>query len=428
MSSVCETLDSLSVFLHKFSMCDNPSSFVDHMSIYLNPKSYKIEFLVFFVRVVCFDKNKMIKFQNIEYNTNCTSNEMIRIMCMSDFLLNPDAEKYTRIMAGLDDISRKTIRSLLFESAQEKIRHQRVYDLFKDHNIRVDRFIDADLLYIQNIVFDTTDFEYGIPFIHPKIIDVTITNGKEYFDKMITNKRFAEVVPDDYEEYQIHYSIARGVKTFDANGCKTDCKALTEWFDKQIALSPSVISCAVIVYYSPSISSATISDMIYMNNFNCEIGNVTNEPRWRRMEYVRKYFFNVITPSMNNYTVMDKKTIIFKDISSRFKFNVIHKALKIELSEVRIFSGIISNNNSFVDKYILYDKTLSKFITIVNTRAINRKCREFILYNSKCCRIKKNKNNKIIYYKEPITVKGYFKKTNMKNNIHSRFFIKNILK
>jgi len=72
MSSICETSDSLSFFLHKFSTCDNPSSLVSYMSMYLNPKSYKMEYLVFFVRVVCFNKNKMINFQNIEYNTNCT--------------------------------------------------------------------------------------------------------------------------------------------------------------------------------------------------------------------------------------------------------------------------------------------------------------------------------------------------------------------
>lgn len=278
---------------------------------------------------------------------------------------------------------------------------------------------------IESCMLAVGEFEYGMPIASP--LHGTMRNISTIANVLrsnITNQNIAEVVPDDYEIYQVHYSKKRGITVYD-NELKP--YQFVDKFNK--IFKKSILSACVIVYYSPKNDVVLVSDIFYLHIMDREI-DMRLFPLWKRLEYLHKHFTDV-PEYCNRFNQLKGKRnfcLIFKQKSDRFLFSVEYERIRRSCIEVSVISGIINRKQGFINKYRLANIFKNDDIFDVNVMDIDEKNREYLLYNLKP-RVRVNISNDVdlLHFDGSIKVSGHYIKLSSKILNKKIFKIKRVI-
>lgn len=370
----------MSTFLSELSECINSKMATNIVKKYLHLENtyLNLKFMMWFVGF----RRRDVRVCSKKILQHTDGKDELKISTLSDFYEDPSEQNFQRVLeSNLNTNQVNTFYDTVFtKKFTQMFQTQPVYDEFKTVNVYIECLIGESVETIKNSILALGEFEYGIPIAMPRAhrSDSVYSDFIKYTQERLEFNDLAEIVPNDYVKYQVHYSKARGVIVYDS-----EFKLVENVDSFSNLFGISILSAGVMVYRSMRCNTTQVSDVFYINTIGRDV-DLRCFPLWKRVEYLQKYFNDVSTTychQIKHLTGKKDYCIIFKDKSSRFFFNVDYEYIQKGQIEVRIISGITDYNCDYVSRYNVKCVNTSDSVGVVNIMDLDIKIREYLLYN-----------------------------------------------
>lgn len=403
----------LSEYLTDLAQCTDSTRAVNMIHRYLRGELHGNfhDNIRMFVRLICFRHQDVEVYSGHVDAYSDDENEQhgfsLDFSVLSDFFVYPTVDNFNRILwSDLSTDQKNTFRDIVFTQKFTNVfRTSDVYDALKSYNMPVECMVGEGMDVVENCLFATGSIEYGMPVAGPLYKSTRhVSNLSRIVRDNINMQNVAEIFPDDYIMFQLHYSKARGIVVYDS-----DLKLVTRGIDKFNGLfEQNILSAILVVYHSLRSNETRVSDILYLNTIGLDV-DLRLQPLWRRINCLRQYFSKTMTTYCDRTTGKKDYCVIFKDKSSKFLFTAEYDCVRHRQTEVCITAGVSDLDCDYVSRYNLTElnsKNSPPMMYTINVMDLGKSVREYLLYSlrpvSKC----KTDGITVVHFDENVRVFG----------------------